>query len=120
MVLPPPDQNALRALLQAYNEQPVRREQIVAEIERRFQHPVAVLVIDSCGFSRAVRSTGIVHFLALLERLERMITPAIVAAGGHVLRREADNIYAAFPDVAAAVAAAATIVHDVEVANVPL
>lgn len=120
MLLPAADHDALRALLHNYNEQPQQRERIVAEIEQRFQHPVAVLVVDSCGFSRAVRSVGIVHFLALLERLERLITPAIAAAGGRVLRREADNIFAVFPDAAAAVAAAATIVHDVDVANRPL
>jgi adenylate cyclase len=114
------DQDALKRLLHDYNEQPNRRERIVAEIEQQFQHRLGILVLDSCGFSRMVRSAGIIHFLALLERLERLTAPIIAAAGGRLLRREADNIFAVFPDAETAVAAAAAIVHDVTVANGPL
>ena len=120
MLLPITDHDSLRRLLHDYNEQPNQRERIVAEIEARFQHPVALLVIDSCGFSRTVRSAGIIHFLALLERLERLVVPSIIGSGGRLLRREADNIFAVFPDVAAAVSAATAIVRAVNIANGPL
>jgi class 3 adenylate cyclase len=120
MQLPITDHDSLRRLLHDYNEQPNQRERIIAEIEARFQRPVAILVIDSCGFSRTVRSAGIIHFLALLERLERLVVPIIATSGGRVLRREADNIFAVFPEVASAVSAAEAIMRDVNVANGPL
>ncbi len=120
MLLPATEYDALRQLLHEYNEEPQQRDRVVADIQRQFQHRVAVMVIDSCGFSRAVRSVGIVHFLALLERLERLVSHIITASGGRVLRLEADNIFAVFPDATAAVTAAAEIVHDVDVANGPL
>ena len=47
---------------------PEQRQRIVAEIERDFRRPIAILVLDSCGFTRTVRAMGIIHFLALLER----------------------------------------------------
>ena len=120
MLLPDTDHDVLRQLLKDYNEHPSERERIVAEIEAQFRRPLAILVVDSCGFSRTVRTAGIIHFLALLERLERLILPIITANGGSVLRREADNIFAVFPDATAATTAAAAITRDVAVANEPL
>jgi class 3 adenylate cyclase len=120
MVLPATDVDRLRELLHDYNEQPGRRERIVAAIEQHYCHQAAIMVVDTCGFSRTVRSTGIIHFLALLERLERLIVPIITGAGGRLLRREADNLYAIFPEVKGAVNAAAAIVGDVTIANGPL
>jgi len=120
MLLPATNHDRFRELLHDYNEQPNQRERIVAEIDQQFRCSVAILVIDSCGFSRTVRSAGIIHFLALLERLERLIVPIIAATGGRLLRREADNIFAVFPDAAAATTAAAAIIRDVDVANGPL
>jgi adenylate cyclase len=120
MVLPATDVDRLRELLHDYNEQPGRRERIVAAIEQHYRRRAAILVVDTCGFSRSVRSTGIIHFLALLERLERLIVPILSDSGGRLLRREADNLFAIFPEVNGAVDAAATIVGDVTIANGPL
>jgi class 3 adenylate cyclase len=114
------DALALQRLLHEYNEYPERREQVVAEIEERFRRPLGILVLDSSGFTRTVHAMGIIHFLALLERLGRMVMPLITRHGGRLLKREADNIFAVFPDVAAAMRCAAQILHDVQVANEPL
>jgi adenylate cyclase len=113
----PADRDVLRGLLQQYNERPEQRERIIAEIHRRFRRPLAILVVDSCGFSRTVQARGIVHFLALLERLERLVTPIIQRRGGRVVRRDADNLYAVFPEAAAAAACADSILSDLRVAN---
>jgi class 3 adenylate cyclase len=107
----------LQRLLMEYNEHPERRSDIIAEIDRRFRQPLGILVMDSCGFTRTVHSLGIVHFLALLERLARLVTPIIERHGGQVLKREADNIYAIFPDAASAVRCAQEMLHYVSVAN---
>lgn len=114
------DAQELQTLLNEYNEYPERREQMVAEIEQRFRRPLGILVLDSSGFTRSVHSMGIIHFLALLERLGRMVLPLITRNGGRLLKREADNVFAVFPDAVSAVRCAAQILHDVKVANEPL
>src|SRR5579884_1946772 len=84
----------LRALLRRYNDCPAARAAIVAELERTFSQALAILVLDTCGFSRTVHANGIVPFLATLQRLSEIVRPCIVDGGGRVLRVEADNIFA--------------------------
>ena len=115
--LPMPDRSELQPLLQRYNEHPETRDEIRAEIDERFRRDVAVLVLDACGFSRTVKGRGIVHFLALLERLERVIRPCVEEQHGRILRREADNIYAVFDTADHALAAARLIQGNVRAAN---
>ena len=110
----------LRELLYQYNEFPERREQILANVNRDFEQTVAVLIMDACGFSRTVHEHGIVHFLALLERLWRLVGPLVDEHGGRPMRVEADNVYAVFPDVASALACAKAIHERVGIANEPL
>jgi class 3 adenylate cyclase len=112
--------NALKELLREYNEYPERRKAVSAEIEQRFRRPVAILVLDTCGFTRTVQSLGIIHFLALIERLDRLITPIVERTGGRLLKREADNIFAVFKSVESAVECADQILFTVRAANEPL
>lgn len=112
-----PDRSELQPLLQHYNEHPDMRADVLAEIEARFRRDVAVLVVDACGFSRTVQGYGIVHFLALLERLERLIQPCVEEQHGRILRREADNLYAVFDTADHALRAARLIQRDVRAAN---
>src|SRR3954468_6062000 len=115
--LPMPDRSELRPLLHRYNEHPEDRDALLEEIGERFRRDVAVLVLDACGFSRTVRGRGIVHFLALLERLERLVRPCVEEHNGRILRREADNLYAVFDTADHAVRAARQIQRDVRAAN---
>jgi adenylate cyclase len=115
-----PGRARLQKLLKEYNEYPERSKEIDAQIHEEFCKAVAIVVIDSCGFSRSVRQHGIVNYLARLERLERVISPLIEAHGGRVLRAEADNIFALFEDTEAAVRCAAEVQNHVEIANEPL
>lgn len=115
-----PSRDRLARLLHDYNEYPERQEKIEAQIHEEFCKPVAIVVIDSCGFSRTVRQHGIVNYLARLERLGRVIAPIVAEHGGRVLRFEADNIFALFPDAASAVRCAAEVQRSVEIANTPL
>jgi class 3 adenylate cyclase len=115
-----PGRARLQALLKEYNEYPERQQEIDAQIHEEFCKEVAVVVIDSCGFSRTVRQHGIVNFLARLERLERMIAPMIDAHGGRLLRAEADNLFALFGDADSAVEFAAEVQRNVGIANDPL
>jgi adenylate cyclase len=113
----PADRSLLQKLLQQYNEHPEQRAEAAAEIDRRFRRRVAILVLDTSGFSRTVRAVGIVHFLALLERMERLVTPLVEAAGGRVLRREADDLYALFDDAGSAVGCATEILRELNAVN---
>src|SRR3954447_3990757 len=99
----------LQTLLERYDADPPVRTSIEAEVERRFRRPQAVLVLDSSGFTRTVKTKGIIHFLALLQRLERMVRPIIAANDGHIVAREGDTIFAVFAAPPAAVTAAVQI-----------
>ena len=48
-----PSRERLKALLKEYNEYPERQQEIDARIHDEFCKAVAIVVIDSCGFSRA-------------------------------------------------------------------
>jgi adenylate cyclase len=115
-----PSRDHLKTLLKEYNEYPERQPEIDSRIHDEFCKAVAIMVVDSCGFSRTVRQHGIVNYLARLERLERLIAPMIDGHGGRVLRVEADNVFALFPDAGSAVRCAAEVQRSVEIANEPL
>lgn len=115
-----PSRERLQTLLKEYNEYPERHQEIDERIHDEFCRAVAIVVIDSCGFSRSVRQHGIVNYLARLERLERVVSPIIEAHGGRVLRVEADNIFALFADTDAAVRCSTEVQRNVEIANEPL
>lgn len=115
-----PSRERLQKLLKEYNEYPERHQEIESRIHDEFSKAVAILVIDSCGFSRSVRQHGIVNYLARLERLERVVSPTIEAHDGRVLRVEADNIFALFADTASAVRCAAEVHRNIDIANEPL
>ena len=96
----------LERLLDLRNEHPERLAEIDRRITRAFAHRRAVLVLDMCGFSRLTIRHGIVHFLAMIRRLHRAMGPVVRQAGGHIVKTEADNVFAIFADVPKAVAAA--------------
>ena len=115
-----PDQQAageLAELLDARNEHPESLADIDAEIWRRFGRTQAVLVLDMCGFSRLTMRYGITHFLAMIRRLRVLVRPVVAAAGGRVVKAEADNLFAVFDDVPAALAAARAIHGRLTAAN---
>jgi class 3 adenylate cyclase len=66
------------------------------EIWRRYGHEVAVMMLDSSGFSRTTEQHGILHFLTLLMQVRTIIGKICTEFGSHVCRFEADNVYAAF------------------------
>jgi adenylate cyclase len=111
------DAAELARLLDARNEHPESLAEIDAEIWRRFGRTRAVLVLDMCGFSRLTMRYGITHFLAMIRRLQTIVRPVIVAGGGHVVKTEADNVFATFDDVPQALATARAIQRGLDAAN---
>lgn len=107
----------LARLLDQRNERPERLSVIDGQIRRRFEAARAVLVLDMCGFSRLSLRYGIIHFLAMIRRLHRAVAPVIARHRGRVVKAEADNVFALFPDVPAAIAGAMAIQKALAQAN---
>ena len=96
----------LEKLLQERNERPEKMAEIDAQINATFRQNHAIMVIDMSGFSRTTVRYGIIHFLAMIHRMHAIVYPVIAEYGGTVVKEEADNIFAVFPDVKSAVNAA--------------
>ena len=98
-------------------EHPERAKVIDAKIKKTFEKKVSMFILDMSGFSRLVQRYGIIHYLAMIRRMRRVVTPVIRKNKGVVIKFEADNAFAVFPNPANAVRAAQEILHDMEVAN---
>ncbi|NJS12806.1 MAG: adenylate/guanylate cyclase domain-containing protein [Microcoleus sp. CSU_2_2] len=97
---------SLENLLQERNERPEKMAEIDAQINANFRQTHAILVMDMSGFSRTTVRYGIIHFLAMIHRMHLIVKPVIAECGGTIVKEEADNIFAVFPDVTLAVEAA--------------
>jgi adenylate cyclase len=96
----------LEKLLQERNERPEKMAEVDAEINATFRQNHAILVMDMSGFSRTTVRYGIIHFLAMIHRMHAIVKPVIAEYSGTIVKEEADNIFAVFPDVKSAVKAA--------------
>lgn len=88
---------------------PADRPAIEALIRKTFQVTRAALVLDMTDFSISVRRTGILAHLALIRRMQVLARAPIVDAGGEIVKHDADNVFAVFPDAAQALRAAEAI-----------
>ena len=87
----------------------VKMREIEQALWDRFGATKAVLVLDMSGFSLLSRRYGVVHYLSMVRRMQLTTQDMVDRHGGEVVKFEADNCFAAFPDVAAAVAAAVAL-----------
>lgn len=110
----------LSRMLQERNEYPERVAEIDAQIKEAFCEAHAILVMDMSGFSRLTISHGIIHFLAMIHRMNEIAKPALEEHGGEVVKFEADNAFAVFPNVEQAVEAAIDILKRLSAANTML
>jgi adenylate cyclase len=107
----------LERLLDRRNEHPEQLTEIDGTIRQQFERELAILVLDMCGFSRLTMKHGIVHYLAMIRRMQRVALPRIAAARGTLLKTEADNVFASFRDVPEALAAAESIQAELALQN---
>ena len=77
-------------------ERNIRPSERQDEIWERFGRRVAVMMLDSSGFSRTTERHGIVHFLTQLMQMRTIIDGVFADSDCHATRFEADNVYAAF------------------------
>ena len=110
----------LNKLLQERNEYPERAQEVDAKIRESFCETHAVMVMDMSGFSRLTIKYGIIHFLAMIHRMNQIVTPAVEEHGGHIVKYQADNAFAIFHDVEPAVEACIDIINRLSAANTML
>jgi class 3 adenylate cyclase len=77
----------------------------------------AVFVLDMSGFSLLTRKYGIVHYLSMVQRMQQTTEPIIQSYGGIMIKYEADNCFAVFPEVLPAVLAGIAMQHAFRAAN---
>ena len=77
----------------------------------------AVFVLDMSGFSMLTRKYGIVHYLSMVRRMQLTTEPIVKSYGGFMIKYEADNCFAVFPDPLSAVYAAIAMQHAFHAAN---
>ncbi len=102
------DQN-LFSYLASLMDQGKEPDRLADDIWSRYGRRVAVVVIDSVGFSRVSQQHGIIHFMTRLVRLRRLVTPVIESFAPVEFKFEADNIFLAFEDVDQAVSVSLAI-----------
>lgn len=107
-------------MLQERNEHPERMAEIDAKIKETFSETHAILIMDMSGFSRITLQHGIIHFLAMIHRMNEIARPAIEEHGGEVVKFEADNAFAVFSEVEEAIGAALDILKRLSAANTML
>lgn len=115
-----PGRAYLKRLLSERNQHPERIAHIDEALRDAFQCKVAILILDMSGFSRLTEQYGIIHFLAMIHQMEQGARPAVTGNGGHVLKQEADNLFAIFDHPAQALEAALDIFRAFEAMNTVL
>ncbi len=118
--MPDNTRSRLHQLLQERIEHPEREGEIDTLIHQIFDQDCAILVLDLSGFSRLTIRHGIIHFLAMVHRMTAIAEPLVTHHKGRVIKQEADNLFAVFPQVDAAVGAAVDILKGFAAVNTGL
>jgi adenylate cyclase len=87
------------------------RQKLEHSLWDEFGAEYAVFVLDMSGFSLLTRKYGIVHYLSMVRRMQMTTEPIVKSYGGFMIKYEADNCFAVFPDPLAAVNAAIAMQH---------
>lgn len=100
-------------LLLQYSQSDVAGERQVIEekLWAEYGAEYAVFVLDMSGFSLLTRKYGIVHYLSMVKRMQLITEPIVKDHGGFMIKYEADNCFAVFPDPLSAVKAAIDMQH---------
>jgi adenylate cyclase len=94
------------------------RQKIEHSLWEEFGAEYAVFVLDMSGFSLLTRKYGIVHYLSMVRRMQMTTEPIVKSYGGFMIKYEADNCFAVFPDPLAAVNAAIAMQHAFRAENI--
>lgn len=99
-------------LLQFSQSEVIAERQTIEEtLWANYGAEYAVFVLDMSGFSLLTRKYGIVHYLSMVRRMQLTTEPIVKSYGGSMIKYEADNCFAVFPDPLSAVNAAIAMQH---------
>ena len=104
-------------LLYSQTESMEERQSIENTLWSDYGAEFAVFVLDMSGFSLLTRKYGIVHYLSMVRRMQLTTEPIVKSYGGSMIKYEADNCFAVFPDPLSAVNAAIAMQHAFSAAN---
>ena len=96
-------------LLLTYTQPGADRALIEQSLWKEFGMTGAVFVLDMSNFSLITQEKGIVYYLAMIERMKRVVIPLVARFSGHIVKFEADNCFAYFSRVSDAIEAGAHI-----------
>src|SRR5215204_6901457 len=99
-------------------EELAERKKIEATLWKDFGAEYAVFILDMSGFSMLTRKYGIVHYLSMVQRMQLTTEPIVKSYGGFMIKYEADNCFAVFPDPLGAVNAAIAMQHAFTASNI--
>jgi adenylate cyclase len=114
-----PKDPQLQEILLNYSQESdaAERRKLEDAIWQKYGSENTAFVLDMAGFSLLTRKYGIVHYLSMIRRMQMTVEPIITSHGGRVIKFEADNCFAVFPDPTAATLTAITIQHAFTSAN---
>jgi class 3 adenylate cyclase len=112
-----PSCDLLETLLERRLREPGNEAAVDAEIRSKFEQEKTVFVLDMSGFSRTVQRHGIIHYLAMIQRMRSVVGPAVERNGGLVVKFEADNCFAVFDEPTHAIKAIREVHAELEVFN---
>jgi adenylate cyclase len=93
------------------------RQKIEERLWKEYGTEKVVFVLDMSGFSLLTRKYGIIHYLSMVRRMQLTSEPIIKTYGGILIKYEADNCLAVFPDTLAAVHASIALQLAFDVSN---
>jgi len=100
------------------SEEQNARKKVESKLWTNYGAEYAVFVLDMSGFSLLTRKYGIVHYLSMVRRMQLTTEPIVKSYGGSMIKYEADNCFAVFPDPLSAVNAAVAMQHAFSAANI--
>lgn len=98
-------------------EEDAQRQQIEESLWTEYGAEYAVFVLDMSGFSLLTRKYGVVHYLSMVRRMQLTTEPIIKSYSGFLIKYEADNCFALFPNPLSAVQAAIAMQHAFRASN---
>src|SRR5215216_3041103 len=104
-------------LFYAQTESTEERHNIEAILWREYGAEYAVFVLDMSGFSMLTRKYGIVHYLSMVRRMQLTTEPIVKSYHGSMIKYEADNCFAIFPNPLSAIAAWIAMQHAFAASN---
>ena len=114
-----PKDPLLQETLLSYSQESdlTKRKKLEDSIWEKYGSENTAFVLDMAGFSLLTRKYGIVHYLSMIRRMQLTVEPIITHHGGRVIKFEADNCFAVFPDPTSAALTAITIQHAIASVN---